>query len=586
MDSRRRRLSCSLLTGTLVLLAVFPRARDSHTLAAERPSDAEIERMISRAAEYLKSDTSENNLEGSHGLIAYALLNAGVPADDPSVVSRLETVKEKFNNGKYTPTGHHFYEAGVDVMALEKADPDLYRTEIEEIALYIVNGQMGTGPWFYPGRPGSGDTSITQYSVLGLWAAARSGIRIPNNVWDRSAAWLVSTQLAGGNFTYHPPGPRETSHHAMTVAGVACLYVAKLYLDPESAPAPTAEKKAEAKPDAVFGVLEKVPLEVQKQEKSKPVTTSTLGGRSEPSKRTVTDKQIDEAIGRGVDWLARNYREDYRLVEWKQYYLYGLERMTALTNMTDIAGQDWYGDGAAFLLERQQKEGHWLGPPTNGVTTSFAILFLSRATGKLLRRAEPGQPAVGGGLLAGGRGLPENLAEVQLKGGDVKTQKLAGPMADMLSSLENPAIAGVLEAQTAIIEKIQFGDREELVGQKERLLRLLADSRVEVRRTALWALGRTGDIRLVPKIIRGLNDESLDVAVEARNALCWISRRPGGLGLPDSPLGGVSEDASEDQKQQAIQKWRADAVKRWTEWYASNRPYDERDDSLEETSSE
>jgi hypothetical protein len=69
--------------------------------------------------------------------------------------------------------------------------------------------------------------------------------------------------------------------------------------------------------------------------------------------------------------------------------------------------------------------------------------------------------------------------------------------------------------------------------------------------------------------------------VEARNALCWLARRPNGLGEANDPLESVPEDASPDQRQAAITAWHAETFHNWGEWYLQNRPYEDRGDEFE-----
>ena len=41
----------------------------------------------------------------------------------------------------------------------------------------------------------TGDTSMTQYAVLGLWTAKQHGIAVPQEtVWRRVCNWLIRTQ--------------------------------------------------------------------------------------------------------------------------------------------------------------------------------------------------------------------------------------------------------------------------------------------------------------------------------------------------------------------------------------------------------
>ena len=146
-----------------------------------------------------------------------------------------------------------------------------------------------------------------------------------------------------------------------------------------------------------------------------------------------------------------------------------------------------------------------------------------------------------------------------------------------MSELENPKSQKVESAQAALVEAVQVGQREQLIGQKDLLLKLAKDSRVDVRRTAFWALGRCNDLRVAPVLIQGLIDADFDAAVEARNALCVLSRRPRGFGLPDDLIAKLPEGASQAEKESAFERWRDEDIRRWREWYQSVRPYSERD---------
>ena len=91
-------------------------------------------------------------------------------------------------------------------------------------------------------------------------------------------------------------------------------------------------------------------------------------------------------------------------------------------------------------------------------------------------------------------------------------------------------------------------------------------------------MSRGDDLRVAPLLIARLRDSDLDVAVEAHAGLCYLSRKPRGLGASLSPLDGVAEDAGEDVRAAAIEKWRREATTQWNGWYRTVRPYDERDD--------
>ncbi|MDQ3331967.1 MAG: HEAT repeat domain-containing protein, partial [Planctomycetota bacterium] len=282
---------------------------------------------------------------------------------------------------------------------------------------------------------------------------------------------------------------------------------------------------------------------------------------------------IQKSVDRAVAWATTNFRLPPSQL-WRMYFLYGVERMAALGNLTALGPHDWYAEGAAWLLKEQQPNGAWTDNGGEVIATAFSILFLSKSTAKMLGRSYD-VAELGGGLLAGGRGLPDDLGRVKVTG--VEKREAGCPLDELLGRLESVSGADVPDVQNAVLEAIRFGDREKLIGQRERLRRLVLDPRPEVRRTALWALGRGGELSDVPLLIRGLSDEDAAVEIEAHNALCVLSRRPLAFGLSGDPLGSLPEDASDAQKAQTLAAWRQEAVAAWTEWYRRVAPYDERD---------
>lgn len=586
-----------LLLASAAVLVLLPAAGQERARADI--SQRKIDEAIDRGVAYLKKNAHEENV-GRDSLALLAILKGGEPVESPVVADLLGTIVVRIRTVDYDKR-HHFYQAGVELMILEAVDPVRYRGEIEKLAQYILQGQAERGSWWYPNRPNSqdrgGDTSITQYAMLGLWTAARAGRRVPFGVWDRCAAWHIKTQLHTGAFVYHP-GENLKSLHSMTVNGVASMCIARMFLfpdaeysvlmgnavvdppseesaasgeqtDDEAAESSPAVSESRRRADKYRFLQEVDPVTGKVVQATAPQTTKAATG----GVRTVKLADLDQAIAKGLAWMDGHF--SLTNVDGSQmYYIYGLERMAALADVDTVGGQDWFQAGAKYLVGIQRPDGS-IGSSVE--STSFAILFLSRATGKLLNRTAGPEERIAGGLLAGGRGLPKNLAQVQMKDGEIKERKLIGPIDELLAELENPKSMKIEAAQTALVEQVQIGDRESLIGQEERLRKLLDDPRVEVRRTAVWALGRGGTIRVAPELIHALSDPDLSVVVEAHNALCWLSRKPTAFGLPAHPNEAVSEDATAEQKRAGIQKWRADVLRNWRTWYMENQPYDERD---------
>ena len=158
----------SLLAGVVLLPAIAPAA-----------DQARIDEAIKRGRSFL---TSQPKAGAEGALACYALVKSGTEKTHPQVLKGIEEVVAKCQSDVYRP-GHHFnYEAGVDAMLLEAVDPVAYQPQLQKIANFLVAQQRPCGAWFYNNelnQPNYGDTSISQYAILGLWAASRAGVEVP-----------------------------------------------------------------------------------------------------------------------------------------------------------------------------------------------------------------------------------------------------------------------------------------------------------------------------------------------------------------------------------------------------------------------
>ncbi len=87
-----------------------------------------------------------------------------------------------------------------------------------------------------------------------------------------------------------------------------------------------------------------------------------------------------------------------------------------------------------MLLRSQKNDGSWDGEGQAEVGTAFAVMFLSRATAKALGQRD----LYGGGLLKGGRGLPDDFTKARFDGDEIKYDRPTGDLADLLTRLEDP----------------------------------------------------------------------------------------------------------------------------------------------------
>jgi len=554
-----------LATGVSVLIGLLSPAR------AASPDDPATVSAVDRAVVYLQKGMNGYD-HGSRSLALLAILKSGVRTDAPVVKESIEAILEPLRKapageGAFSQYSHSIYVSAVDLMCLIAADPKSYEKEIRALIGYVLSKQRETGNWgYYESAPTNGDSSQTQMALLALWMANHAGYKIPPQAYERAAHWFLTTQTADGGFKYHPSSTEAEPTPSMTVAGATGLAIARMHVF-----RPTG-------PRAKFGILERVDHRTERG-----AGQSAAGANGQPPgpvafRPSIHVKKYNWAMFGAVSWIKGHFsllKEPRFQHGHTAYYLYGLERCGTLLNIRYFDVHDWYDEGTQFFLSRQKADGSWSVDGQTQNDTSFAILFLVRST---LRTLEAG---LAGGMMRSGKGLPGDLSNVSIgRNGRARRSNKTDPLNELLSSLADPKGADPTVLQHAIVDKARYGDREELIGQKDLLAELCKDQRAEVRQVAVWALGRCEDVSLAPLLISALEDDDLDVAVEARNALCHLARRPLGFGLSSDPRTSSKARSNKAKRAAAIKKWRYSAAKKWIAWFERARPYDENDDLL------
>lgn len=191
-----------------------------------------------------------------------------------------------------------------------------------------------------------GDNSVSQFAALGLAAAERQGLAVDPETWRGLLGTFGGRQtLAGkehGGWGYTTDRP----YGSMTCSGICSTAIALRRFDP------------------------------------------------------VADPRRDLRVRDGLAWLDRNWsviENPRRDVDWRYYYLYGLERVGRILDIEFIGAHEWYPEGARFLVDNQGADGAWVGAggETPPIATSFALLFLTRAT-ESLELDGPDEPEVEG----------------------------------------------------------------------------------------------------------------------------------------------------------------------------------------------
>jgi hypothetical protein len=287
---------------------------------------------------------------GMSALGAFTLVKSGVRANDPALQKALASVLAT----EFKST----YSHSVRLLLLEALrEPERRRREAAKSLDFLVETQVA-GEWAYPW--GGADASNTQFALLGLRAAHRMGLDVPNATLENAAKALFRLQDDAGGFRYDPGRASTGGITAATLAGLCVL-----------------DELSEGR----------------------------AGLQSLLRKNS-------KAHDRSRDWLAEKWsaeRNAYGPRAWTPSfhypYLWAVERYGGLSGQAKLGERDWYAEGALWLVDRQETDGGWNGKLED---TCFALLFLRRATvtgsdlggdsdAKLdaLRLPEPVRPAPG-----------------------------------------------------------------------------------------------------------------------------------------------------------------------------------------------
>jgi Domain of unknown function (DUF4159) len=358
------RIALASLIMVATLFGPFQTARADEDDAQLR---AQVLTAIERAQQFLfsqqKGDGSfESEFFATHdvgatSLVLLALLNSGVPADEPRIVRGLDYLR-KVQADEPTET----YDVSMMLMALAAADQPRDRGAIARLAQRLESYQhlsgAGGAAWGYGAQdaaPGAWwDNSNSQYALLALREAAYAGIVVDESVWRRAQEHWLNQQTIGGNARgwIYTEGRGGDGTGSMTVAGIASLTITSSML--------------------------------------RNFKDETEDGRIDCCGAADDEERVRKALDDGIRWLGQNFtvRSNPREGTWHLYYLYGLERAGRLSGRRFFGEHDWYRTGARFLVDTQAvRTGSWqpeAGQRDAVVGTSFVLLFLSKGLSPVL----------------------------------------------------------------------------------------------------------------------------------------------------------------------------------------------------------
>lgn len=560
------RLCSERIMRPLMIFAAFLLLSQVSVFAVDGPRQStkvpRFDVAVDKGLAYLQAAVAKTEQHDGHlTLAAYAMLKCGIPQTDPFVAHAIEESIARSAGAQYQPMSEydHIYGSGVDSMLLADVDGDQYRSNLQKIANYVQSVQRADGSWSDgPRQPG--DVSMSQYGVLSLWACQRAGCELSPESLERAADFLMKRGNSDGGWGYRPgttagPGMGASTHN-MTMAGGGALGVCRLLLHGLRNP-PKPEKSEEAAP--LPGGLTKLD----------PLAEGQYGSKFPEYKPQIGASAMDARVDRAFGWNLANFQPVSR-VEHNIYYYYCLERAAAVGDLGKINGQDWfvvYGDG---LLTLQAEDGSFNTHTGPVVGTSFALLYYMRSTDQILKKM------YGLGLQLADRGNP--FGE--------KKKKDPTELDRLIEDIGKMDIPDIDESSGEVADEIvrsvlAVDDPETLVGQEEKLKSLMKHPNAKVRSAAVWALGRTGDFKLVPLMLDGIRDNSVDVNIEAIQALRFIARKPQGFGetlAPFASLGTADQitKAAPEERLRLATPWRDKALRDWSNWYFSVRPFEDR----------
>jgi hypothetical protein len=330
--------------------------------ATQDPLADQVRKAIAKAVQALKDARNGDNWEtraalhprdrgGYTAVAVLALLNAGVPVDDPAVRDGLKFLRDKI-------TEPSTYTRALMTLAFVEArqNQDLQRIQdhvnhfMNKTAVRGNNGELRG--WSYDrGADGFPDNSCTQYALLGTYVGgkylAQSQVPLDAAVWTKFwedvRAMYTLSQDASGGWSYDNgagglnQGPRLRL--TMTAAGLCGTLMAQTELSDAAA-------RLTKDPVAGCGVYPDNPV-----------------------------------LRRGFAWLYKPPPDGHdrfllKADPYTFYNIYGIERLGRFSGERFIGPHDWYREGCKWLVENQQKDGSWSGG--SEPSTSFALLFLSK----------------------------------------------------------------------------------------------------------------------------------------------------------------------------------------------------------------
>lgn len=386
---------------------------------APAPNESQVTQARLKGVEFLKSkQLDEGSWEfsghevGITALCTLALLENGIPQSDPMIDKGHRYVR------KNTKELGSTYDIALAIVILSRLDEYGNKQMIRDLGARLIAGQNVGGGWSYtcpakvtsliltnpesrPKAPeGVGDNSCTQFAVLGLWTASRTGMDIDQpmaavarrfkTTQNSDGGWPYTSAVANATDKAAVPNP---SGSAMTFAGLFSLTVARanklrkeleqreLGGDDKNKPGASGSKKSTA------GSAKKSEPKKEDKPDEKKEATAEPSEKADEATTLLKDPIFAKGLAKAGEFVQGG--------DQTRYFLWTIERLGVLLGLEKIGGVDWYAKGADILVKSQQPDGSWPEAHNDkGLSqTAFSILFLRKANlGSDISRMLEGEP--------------------------------------------------------------------------------------------------------------------------------------------------------------------------------------------------
>ncbi|MBT3287928.1 MAG: DUF4159 domain-containing protein [Victivallales bacterium] len=250
---------------------------------------------------------------GMTALMVLALRQSGMSIRDDPLLAGVEYLLDS----KPRTT----YGEGLLLCALEPwGGKARVRPRLQKALDFLCAIQGNHGGWSYKAKSHGYDFSNTQFAVLGLGAAQRLGMDVPDKVRNKTLDLWLDSQNGDGGWGYTARSPSRLS---MGCAGVASL--------------------------------------------------NLLGVALERPGQSCGRYEYNRDLQKGLEYIGKQLKRDgLGRQHWGHYTWYALERVAIFLDLKTIGRLDWYRAGAADMVEVARRPG---ATPNH----AFALLFLAKA---------------------------------------------------------------------------------------------------------------------------------------------------------------------------------------------------------------